>query len=279
MAADNRYYADAVERVPGYAQAWAVAAEAQQRLHELPAIVTDLRLPLGTGHIDDEWVQAAVDTQTLAAATDVRRRILTEVRDQAHNHVTSTVNIHADIVLAALNDALAEQIDRGRLLCKALQGARTPAEAIAAGTAAAQAWAALAENVAEYRQIRAAQSTVMVEFVEMVQAAKSPRNPDTRASDLLLSNLDQVRPGWRMPGVDYSGASLWTPPWPGDDTEYFVWLCTGEARPWVPTLADLERLWQSRKPTLEHTPTAPSPIGSGVMRVINQPLSPTGVPA
>jgi hypothetical protein len=272
LAAGNRYYAVAVARVPGYAQACAVAAEAQQRLRELPAAAAELRSPLETGRIGDEWVQAAVDAQILTAATDARRRILTELRDLAHGTVTSAVNIHADLMLSALHDALAGLIDRGRMLCEVLDGARTPAEAISTGADAAKAWAGLAEIVAGYRQIRAAQAAVMVEFVEATQAAKSPRNLDPRASDLLLANLDQVCPGWRTPGLDYSGASLWTPPWPGDDTEYLVWLCTSAAAAWVPTLAELEGLWQQRKPALDAVQTAPAPVGNGVVRVINGPV-------
>jgi len=169
----------------------------------------------------------------------------------------SVVNVDADIILAALDESLGELLDRGSAVCDRLKGARTPAEAIAEGAAAAKAWGELAGLVSDYRQIRAAQTSVMVEFVSVAQAAKSPQNTDPRASDLLLFNMNQVCPGWRAPSYDYMGALVWSPPWPQDETEYLVWLCTSDARAWVPTLGQLSVLWSERKPKVVYAEAEP----------------------
>ncbi|WP_030515502.1 hypothetical protein [Nocardia sp. NRRL WC-3656] len=273
LTATNRYYAEAIATLPRYTELSAVAAEADQRITELATPATELPSPLAAGRIDDEWLDATVNAQLAATDIDRRRRILIDLRDQAHRQITVSVRLRADQMLAVLNDRLTGLIDTGRDICADLRGARTAADAITNGPAAVEAWTNRANGLDDYRLLRAAQDAVMAEHRTSTAyiAARSSDNDDPRASDLLIANLDDIAPGWRQPGHDYSGKSLWSAPWPDDDLEFFVWLCTSDAQPWVPTFTDLERLRASRKPA--PIETAPSPFPNhGHVRVINKPI-------
>lgn len=273
MVETNKPYAAAIATLPHYAETWAIAEEAEQRLSELTTPVTELPSPLASGVISDDWLTAAANAQLAATDIDRRRRILIELRDEARSQLATLVRLRPDEMLTVLNDQLAELIDNGREICAGLQGATTAAEAIAHGPAAVAAWTDRANRLTEYRAIRAAQDAVMAEHrtSDTYMAANSSDNDDPRATDLLLSNLDDIAPGWRQPGRDYSGKTLWSAPWPTDDLEYLVWLCTSDAQPWVPTFTDLERLRESRQPPPIQTVPSPFPNG-GRVRVFNQPI-------
>jgi hypothetical protein len=274
-AQGNRFYRAAVEQLPGYARAWRVAETAQARLDALPVAV-ELPSPLEAGEITDEWLDAAVSAELAANATDCRRRILVQQRDSAHRVVASVVDIGTDAALESVHGALTRVLDAGREICGRLDAARTPAQAIAAGRESSAAWGELPGVVAEYRQVRAAQSAFMVNRVDVVQAARSNDNGDSRCSDLLLRNLDEVAPDWRQPPLDhFAGGSLWTPPWPADETEYLVWLVTSRAQAWVPTCAQLEQQRHERPKAKGRT--APSTVRkNGMVNVLNRS---TGVSA
>ena len=272
-AEGNRFYRAAVEQLPGYAEAWAVAGQAERRLAALAVAPPAPEPPLDTGLVTDEWIEAMLGAETAAVDTDRRRRVLLRLRDRARAAVEQAVRIWGDRILAGLDNDLALLLGRGRELGAQLHGAATAADAIATGIDAAAAWAEMAPLAGDYRAVRAAQDAVMADYVDMAHAARSTNNADRLASDLLLANLDDLAPDWRRPRVNmFDGDSLWLAPWPADPVEYFAWLCTSQAQAWVPTLAQLEQLWLVRKPA--EVDTRPSPVSSrtphnGFVRVIN----------
>jgi hypothetical protein len=265
----NRFYAAAVDKLPGYREAWVVAEQAEQRLEQLPPVVVDLPSPLHTGELTDAWLELQVDNELAVNDREARRRILTTLRNTAHSNVTSTVAAHADAILSELHRDLLDIIGQGRDRCADLGDARTPADAIATGITSAQAWASMAPLIEDYRLVRAAQFAAMTAYPDETQSARSSNNPDNRASDLLLANLDELSPTWRSPNQDYAGHYVWAPPWPEDETEYFIWLCTSDAEPWIPTRAELQQLWQDRAPAPSKTaapPITPHKVSHGLIR-------------
>lgn len=271
-AQTNPFYAAAVRDLPGYTTAVAVAEQAEAMLAELPAPGADIPSPLVTGSLTEEWLAATVAAESVTNERAARHRALTAIRDAAHGHISSAVVIHVDAALSALNSSLAEVLSQGRAICDRLGGATDPAAAIAAGPDATAAWTELAPVAERYRQVRAAQMAVLAEFTNEVQASRSNNNPDDRATDLHLSNLDELSPGWRQQHLDYSGRLSWAAPWPADDIEYLIWLCTSAADPWVPTLAELAALRAGRAPELTDTRPSPFPRTSNGIQVINAVL-------
>ncbi|MFE3280956.1 hypothetical protein [Nocardia sp. NPDC059239] len=272
-AADNEFYTAALEQLPGYQQAHATAEQAEQLLRELISPSMTLPSPLSTGIVTGEWLDAVAAHRQALSDLEARRAALIELRDTARATLASLPVLYADIMLGELNAALAPVISTGREICAGLHGASTPREVLDAGTDAVRAWSNLAPVVARYAKVRAAQFAVMAEFSDETQMAKSTINTDRRASDLLVANLDEISPSWRNPARDYNGNLMWSAPWPADDTEYFVWLVTSDARPWVPTLAQLDQQHRDRADPIQ---------GVIATTVIDNPLtttSPLGAPA
>ncbi|MGW3542044.1 hypothetical protein ACWDNI_16075 [Nocardia niigatensis] len=268
----NEYFAAAVEQLPGYLNAKKVAEDAEQLLEQLVTPHVTVASPLESGTITGEWLDACATTRLAAAEVEARRAALTELRDTARSIQTSAVTIHADRMLATLNADLTAIIAHGRTVCADLGNARDPRSALEAGPAAAHAWTQIRPLLGDYRNVRNAQNIVMAEFPYEIQRAKSTANLDTLATDLLLSNLDELAPTWRQPGGNsMTGGSLWEAPWPTAEDEHFVWLCTSPAQPWIPTLTQLEDLWQNRTPPPITTAPAPFPTRAkdGFIRVVN----------
>jgi hypothetical protein len=135
-----------------------------------------------------------------------------------------------------------------------------------------------------YDDIRAAQSLVIDGDDlgrQYRQSAKSSYLTDRGiddplASDLAIANLDDLWPSWRKPaafGLDTRPVD--GRPWPSEPVQQLVWLASGNAEPWVPTLGELDALAVERKTAANPNPRVypgitPAPINSP--RVINKPI-------
>lgn len=144
-----------------------------------------------------------------------------------------------------------------------LNGARTPAEAIARSTESA--WRRLPELRDRYDKLRYAQHLV-TNFAfhdDLLAGVKSQYIEDELASDLHLANLDEVLPGWRRP--DHRSATNFGElgdrrPWPTDDPiAQLVWLATSDAEPWLPTATALRELRAKRQARLRKDGPKPQP--------------------
>ncbi|SHY85547.1 Uncharacterised protein [Mycobacteroides abscessus subsp. bolletii] len=109
--------------------------------------------------------------------------------------------------------------------------------------------------------LREAQSQLTARIADppILANGTSPYLVDELASDLMISNLDEVLPGWRAPQtgtIRIQGPAPDRRPWPADPIEQLVWLALSDARPWIPTITELGKLWAARKAHIDPTPPA-----------------------
>lgn len=72
----------------------------------------------------------------------------------------------------------------------------------------------------------------------------------------LFRNADAV---WTL-GYDQRG-SLNPPPWPSDPRELFVWILSGSAQPWLPTVDEQDQAWSAyAEATRAEAPGQPRPM-------------------
>lgn len=134
-----------------------------------------------------------------------------------------------------------------------LGGAGSPAQAIARDVA--PAWRELPALADRYDLIRDAQQAVTLAVDTLaIENARSRTIDDPIASDLVLSNMDDVLPGWREADryITFNGPPRERRPWPIDDRlAQLVWFATSSAQVWIPTIGELRALWQRRQAQAE----------------------------
>lgn len=172
---------------------------------------------------------------------------------------------HSETLLTHLGRELAALMAETTTVTDQLKGARTANEAIAKGVA--DAWQKLGPLQQSYDVLREAQSQLMARIADPTILANGTSQylVDELASDLMIANLDQVLPGWRAPqtgAIRMQGPDPDRRPWPADPIEQLVWLVVSDARPWIPTITELQKLWAARKNLID-----PTPPGSRVVRV------------
>ncbi|MEU9805593.1 hypothetical protein [Mycobacterium sp. NPDC050853] len=258
---DNEYLAAALHRIPDHARL--VALRAKLIAHQISLIPPAAPSPPHEATDDIGGWLAEVNESAHA------RRLWQEQVDalagqvqQCNMALSNFPHAHADTLFAALahelNSVMAETAD----ITDRLVDARTATEAIAAG--AADSWQQLTPLRQAYDRIRDGQHTLMYRIGDplLLGNAVSQYIPDELASDLVLANLDDVLPGWRGPQtgiIRVQGPPPERRPWPADPIEQLVWLATSAARPWVPTMQQLEELWADRRMRTDPTP-APTRI-------------------
>ena len=165
-------------------------------------------------------------------------------------------------LLGAEFDALMAEV---KSVVARLDGATSADAAIHRGTA--DAWRELAPLRSRYDELRAAQNFVVQHEHELLQNSRSRYiderhvNPDPLASDLAISNMDQVFPDWWQPDtrVTLVGEPPARHPWPEDPVAQLVWTITSDAQPWLPTIAGLKELHAQRRARLNQTTPKSAP--------------------
>jgi hypothetical protein len=244
QAAGNEYLARALQNVGDYQALVEMRDDVQAKLDSLVGAPLPPN-PVRPDQLDD-WLAASVTAAEQQRIADQQHRILTGLLTECTHGVDSIVGVGADAMLASLAADLNEVMAEVDTVATKLKSASTPAEAIERGVE--KAWRQLPELRERYDQIRAAQMCVVpVADPLAVGNATSPYLADPLASDLLLSNLDELVPGWRQRDQTISmGTPPSRTPWPADPVAQLLWLSTSPAEPWVPTTSQLSVLWHDR---------------------------------
>lgn len=156
-------------------------------------------------------------------------------------------------MLRRLNDDLSALMEDVAEVVERLGGARTVADVIAADMG--PVWKELGPLRKSYDEIRRAQELALLGRSTLIDA-RSKWVDDDHASDAWIKNLDDVWPGWNQQDrtIRLSGDAPRRQPWPRDETEMLVWLRNSDAKPWIPTLAQLAELHAERHRRLNPPP-------------------------
>lgn len=237
--------------LPGYREALELATEADQWLKKQPTLPT-VDPPLAA-HVTDEWLAAERARETALAEYEARRRIVQTRLHEEANRAQSIFNSGVDLILGALQNDLTELLGDAERLVAELDGATTPAEAIANDVGAA--WRQLTDSADEYQTIRHAQEFVMLRASTSLWKSCTPSLPgESHANLAYIRNLGAVWPNWRQHGLNREVIDLNSrarpardEPWPADSgPELLVWLLTSGAEAWCPTTRQLRELLNER---------------------------------
>jgi hypothetical protein len=249
----NEHYAKAVAVTqPDYSAALLLRDKAMQRKRsvQFPMVVWPTE-PTSARDIDRYLTAYA------AAAEEERTRsrdaqALDAVIGACERRMGAAVD-DPDALLKVLAADLDELLTRVADVCRRLNGASTPTQAIDNDTAAV--WRELPPLRREYDDVRAAQTLVMLDAP--AGNHRSDHIDDPLASDLILANLDDlIVPNWRQPDNRFvmQGTPPDRRPWPVDDElAQLVWLIVSDAEPWLPTSVELARLHTQRRHRIDPT--------------------------
>ncbi|WP_285031969.1 hypothetical protein [Mycolicibacterium sp. lyk4-40-TYG-92] len=196
----------------------------------------------------DEWLDAAITANDQKALADRRHAALTSLAGELTHTLDGILFVVGDRMLANLHDQLTTVMTAVATIAEKLDGADNANAAITQQVE--RHWRALPELRARYDSIRAAQGAISSSVdPDMHRNAISPHTPDELASDLMLANVDELVPGWRIADTRWvaSGYPERRTPWPTEPIEQLVWLATSDAQPWVPTTEQLEQLAEKRR--------------------------------
>jgi hypothetical protein len=254
VARGNRYLDKLIDELPGYAGALAVAEQAQQALDALkPAAEIPAKLdPFRRAGVTDEWIDAKINHSAEAQRIEQRRNILIELKRQALGGAEAIFHSNTNTMLSRLHKELTARLNQASKVADQLDGARSAKEAIANNVG--PQWKKLTDLADDYAVLREAQNTIMLcSAFEYLRGAQPTGGGEDHASDLYLSNLDDIWPQWRTPGqggervIHIDGSGHRYEPWPTEQTELLLWLVTSDARPWIPTTAQLDELGKHRR--------------------------------
>jgi hypothetical protein len=255
--AENPYYAKALRLNPNYDEALELRQQAilARSRHALSRPHAPL-IPTTTNADLDGWLNAAAAAAAAETEWLAKDSALAKLIAHCESRIQG-VGLDHDAVLQSLHADLNELMDRVAAAVERLGGARTPLEVIAADTG--DAWNELQELHPEYETIRKAQDLAMSGSPEISMAASNYLWDDPLASDARIANLDEVFPHWRdqAPPSVVSLNRSWdgrAQPWPADPVGQLVWLATSGAKAWIPTIHDLNKLWEARRRRANGTP-------------------------
>jgi hypothetical protein len=252
LARVNQYFRKAISANPAFPAAIALRDRAKQARDELPPV----QWP-DTPGIDDDFSErlgAVPHAEAAERAHKAQMVWLTEQIGRYDSDITMCVLNDPDGLLESLNrdfQALMKDIDAA---VQRLGPAHTPAEVIANNTS--HAYNEVRALLQPRDALRTAQfAVVAIAAPHMLQASKSMHLDDVLASDMMIANLDEVFPQWRQPRPrNMDGTLNDLRPWPGTDAVADqVWLSTS-AKPWIPTLKQLDELHAERRNRLNPSP-------------------------
>ncbi|WP_280314453.1 hypothetical protein [Nocardia wallacei] len=247
-----------------YDRAFAVAQQAEQRLHTLepaPDHEDVIEAIIDRGELPDDFAAAVEHHNAAVARREAERLALENTRTYAAGRCWALFSYHAPRLLEHLHGQLTALIDECRPAAETLADLTDPADVLRAGATAAAAFTELDEAWKRYITIRGGQNRVVRETFDdvLVSNCKSEHCTDPAASDLIARNLDTVFPDWRLRAdvaqkvtVGRVGvyAESVAPPWPQNGPLQLSWLLAHDAELWVPTSAQVEQLHAER-----HRPT------------------------
>jgi hypothetical protein len=210
---------------------------------------------MNTGRVTDEWVDAVKAHAAAIDESTLRRNIVVQQKQQAANQASQLVASGADLVLRTLQTDLTELLGLVADIIPDLNGATTPAEAIAKDAGAA--WKELTDLASKYQDIRVSQSWLMMRASSQTWRNCSPDLPgEDHANIAFIKNVDDIWPAWRKGGPNMStvfvgpGAApnMRHEPWPAEQysADMLLWLVTSDAEPWLPTMRELRQMWAER---------------------------------
>ncbi|RJO80230.1 hypothetical protein D5S18_00300 [Nocardia panacis] len=260
----NRELRAVVETLPGYLEAEAVAQQANRQRAQLeparPHLADTDEQIIAAGVIPDDYAARVRDTATATIAHDAAVAALHDLHKRATEKCAALITGAVDDILAALHTRLQRVVADATKAVGTLDGVTDVEIAVRIGGDTAKAWAALANGWDTHQRLRAAQNAVMASYDrDAINSARPAWSADPIASDLYLSNLDQVWPTWRTPiSVDtgFGAAEGDTAPWPEPGPALLLWAITHGAQLWIPTRPRLQRLWADRATGRSETPAA-----------------------
>lgn len=260
----NAYLRAALAEIPDYGRLTALRA----KLIDCQVALMPPAVPTPPHTADDDiegWLTQVNEHAGARRAWQEHFDALTAQVQHANALLANIPAAHSEALLTHLGHELTALMAETATVTDQLKGARTAAEAIAKGVA--DSWQQLGPLRQSYDVLREAQSQLMARIADPTILANgtSPYLADELASDLMIANLDQVLPGWRAPqtgAIRMQGPDPDRRPWPADPIGQLVWLVVSDARPWIPTITELQKLWTARKNLID-----PTPPGSRVVRV------------
>jgi hypothetical protein len=243
----NTYYRAAMEASPQYVAAAALRAKIVAAQHSLPGVPA-VAAPVDTDGDISVWLDSVVEAAAAEHAREVKVNALRERLIWCDKTITDVAVTETNNILAHLDDALTDVMDRVAGVVDNLNGARNAQQVIDAEVG--DTWKQLRPLRDEYDKLRTAQQWAMAGEDALTWSRSDYLWDDQVASDLILANLDELYPQWKTKTATtfkLSDAPEPDPrPWPTNPIEQLVWLSASDAVPWVPTLQDLAALNHQR---------------------------------
>ncbi len=252
----------ALESAPGFNEAITVALRAEVLLAEIEqqsesTSVQDLDAIISEGQIPDSWLESVGTNHLKAEIAERKLRLIRELQSRAAARLESVAMESRDAILSQLNSQLQVVLTHIEATIAELGEASNMAEAVEAGTAGA--WRTLTQLRGEYNLLRSSQNTVMAEVRGSMAISQCFRSRDERASETFIRNLDDIWPEWSLP-LDSVGQSIVpgvdpalvmdrgkdSQPWPENQDEFMVWAVRNNVELWIPTIAQLRELSETR---------------------------------
>lgn len=244
-ARTNPALAAALTVVPEWQQTIDLRDAVQQKMDNLAHVPLPPR-PTNADQLDD-WIAAAAAATSQQEQAERLHATLRSLAADLTGNLDGTAWIHGNTMLADLHTQLVAVMKSVATIADKLNGANNASAAITQQVE--KHWRALPELRIQYENIRAAQTIITIAVDSNAsQNAISPHLPEELASDLLLANMDELIPGWRIADTRWvaSGNPPRRAPWPTEPIEQLVWLATSDAQPWVPTTDQLAQLNDKR---------------------------------
>lgn len=225
-----------------------VVRDAQQRMLRLVPPSNELPHPFDSGRISDEWLESIVEAQRVRADNERRRGVLATLVNDGNMRAAQLLSTATDDLLTAYQSELKRLLAEVSDLAEQLDGITTADAALRADRVAQ--WKELIRLADDHDTLRSRQ---LEHYDWQIKFESSPAiQGEPYASDLYLSNLDEIWPGWRNPQRTtihlnaVGGAAERLEPWPADKTQLLLWLVRSPAKPWIPTHRQIQRLRQDR---------------------------------
>lgn len=248
---------------------WARKQLAIAQAHKIPDRLAYPRSPLVTDSSVETFLADYAAAHRAEQEANAHHLAIAQFIRECADAITTAVSVDPNRLLAAFGDDMDALFDDAAGIVKNLKGATTAGDAI--NTGSAKFWKDLTDLRAEYDAIRNAQMVIMqCESTEYTRA-RTRHQDDPLAADYMIANLDEVWPKWRAEPSANLGFTVeaTTPPWPREPIEQMIWLTSSNAKPWVPTLDQLNAVFTERHKRANPNPTVINPARAQVLNKIS----------
>ncbi|MET8318239.1 hypothetical protein ABZU78_29315 [Rhodococcus erythropolis] len=212
---------------------------------------------MANGELTEEVLGEIASMNSAAVNLESKMNVLKEIQAYSARVVESEIESSSIVLFEGLDAKLKELVEDTRPHVEHLSGVLSATDAIERGQESIDAWRNMTTALSAYSEIRAAQDVLMSNFAHDHRARCKPGIADlpAAASDAIMSNLDELWPGWR--GTDpatgrpisrdmISRNRLSPTPWPDEPVSQLAWLLE-HGTLWVPTKEQLDELWKERR--------------------------------